>query len=140
MQKPEEKTKVIEGRVNGRFAPGVSGNPRGRARGSRNKLATNFLDDLFEKWEEHGKRALDLCALREPTQFCKIVKDVLPREVLLTSLNLNASIDFSDAEDAKAFLRAFRRCQEEKVIEHQPLDHIEEGSPVSDGWKHNDDD
>jgi hypothetical protein len=46
-------------RINGRFMPGVSGNPRGRPRGSRNK-ATIAMEGLLEdKFEALTQRAID---------------------------------------------------------------------------------
>ena len=76
-----------------RFKPGRSGNPAGRPRGSRNKLGERYLDDLLETWEERGPSALVACATKEPAQFCKIVANILPKEVLLTALNVNAKFD-----------------------------------------------
>jgi hypothetical protein len=53
---------------------------------------------------------------------------------------MSANVDFGDVEEAKAFLKAFRRCQEEpKTIEHEPMDFVEEGSLISDGWHHDTD-
>jgi hypothetical protein len=54
------------------FKPGQSGNPAGRPRGSRNRIAGRFLDDVTEVWEEHGKEALITAIKREPMQFSKM--------------------------------------------------------------------
>ena len=98
----------------GRFVNGGKAGP-GRPRGSRNKLGEEFLDDLIAEWRANGKNALALCAAREPTQFVKIVSNILPKEVLSMALNVNASFDFTEVEDARAFLAAYRRCQVEPL-------------------------
>jgi hypothetical protein len=52
--------------------------------------------------------ALVACATKEPAQFCKIVANILPKEVLLTALNVNAKFDLTDMEDAQGFFEAYR--------------------------------
>jgi hypothetical protein len=70
------------------FKPGQSGNPAGRQRGSRNRLADNFVADLAAAWNEHGEAALKACALEHPEKFVRIVADLMPRDV-----NLNVAVD-----------------------------------------------
>jgi hypothetical protein len=38
-----------------KWQPGVSPNPAGRPKGSRHKLGTAFIDDLYEAWQTQGK-------------------------------------------------------------------------------------
>jgi hypothetical protein len=126
-----------------RFKPGQSGNPAGRPKGSRNKLGEQFLDDLLDAWNERGKAALAQCAQREPTQFCKIMAGILPREIVVAALNMNATVSISDMEETRGFLEAFRYARDKigavplKLVES--MEHIHEGVIVSDAWKADDD-
>ena len=65
----------------GQFLQGTSGNPAGRTRGSRNRLGEAFLIDLHNEWERSGPEALRRCAAEESAQFCKIVANLLPKEI-----------------------------------------------------------
>ena len=76
-------------RVIGRpFQPGQSGNPAGRVKGSRNRLADSFISDLRDIWEAHGIQALEKCAIEQPEVLIKVVAGLMPRD-----LNINMSID-----------------------------------------------
>jgi hypothetical protein len=87
------------------FKPGVSGNPRGRPLGARNKLSQDFLVDLHNAWSEHGAEALARCAKENPDRFCAIVAGLLPKNV-----TIDAQVDIGI--DAGSVLQNFRRAIE----------------------------
>src|SRR5262245_10837176 len=87
------------------FKPGQSGNPAGRPKGSRNKLAENFLSDAYQQWEQHGSKALETMATSEPAKFCQMVASLLPREMHIKDAALE---DMSTDEIRDALARIAR--------------------------------
>ena len=57
---------------------GQSGNPKGRPKGSRNKLSESFLKDCRAAWKENGKDALAKMAAERPGDFAKMVAGLVP--------------------------------------------------------------
>jgi hypothetical protein len=70
------------------FRPGQSGNPAGRPRGSRNRLADAFVSDLAACWEKYGVQALETCAITEPSVFVRVIASLMPKDI-----NLNVGLD-----------------------------------------------
>ena len=64
------------------WQPGQSGNPAGRAKGSRNKLSDAFLEDLLAAWEANGKTAIEAVIKDRPQDFLKVVASILPKEIV----------------------------------------------------------
>jgi hypothetical protein len=91
-------TEIIErDGKNGRFVSGNSGGP-GRSVGSRNRLGEQYLQDLKTVWAEEGIDALRRCAQEDATGFCRLVGNLMPRD-----LNINHDITVDVADFAERF-------------------------------------
>lgn len=60
------------------WEPGKSGNPAGRPKGSRNKLAEHFIQDIYEDWKENGVEALVKVRTKKPDVYLRVVADLIP--------------------------------------------------------------
>lgn len=83
------------------FPPGVSGNPAGRKKGSRNRLSEDFLGALSDDFAEHGAAAIRACREGDPATYVKVVASILPKEFIierstdgLTDEQLGLALDF----------------------------------------------
>ena len=77
--------KQVTGRALTQFKPGQCGNPKGRQRGSRNKLSEDFFRDLCDAWQAFGKAALMTAAWTHPVEFVRVVASLVPRELEATT-------------------------------------------------------
>jgi hypothetical protein len=77
------------------FKKGQSGNPTGRPKGSRNKLAEDLIGDMCAAWEKHGAAAIERMVAEEPATFVRTAVAILPKELHVRTEGLNS---LSDAE------------------------------------------
>lgn len=64
-----------------KWKPGVSPNPAGRPKGSRNKLGEAFIQALHDDFEAHGVETIAKVREQKPDQYLKVVAAVIPQEV-----------------------------------------------------------
>src|SRR5262249_50869869 len=78
---PKTATNVINGRINGRFAPGVSGNPGGSPEATRRAFKKRFLLDLAEDWQQHGREVFKRVRRGRPARPFKVCAMLVPKEM-----------------------------------------------------------
>ena len=62
------------------WQPGVSGNPAGRPRGSRNALSEEVICALLRDFRQHGQKAVARVRRTQPAAYLKILALLVPRE------------------------------------------------------------
>ena len=73
------------------FKKGQSGNPKGRPKGARNRLGTQFLEALEADFNKHGAEAIEQVRQKKPEVYIKVVADLLPKEA---NINVEAGEAF----------------------------------------------
>ena len=63
------------------FPKGVSGNPAGRQKGSRNRLEEAFLRDLADHWAVNGADAIQTVYEKNPVAYVQIASALIPKKV-----------------------------------------------------------
>ena len=82
------------------YKPGQCRNPKGRPRGSRNKLSEEFFRDLCDAWQAFGKPALMTAAWTHPVDFVRLVAQLIPKDVEVTATNIRLERMSSDELEA----------------------------------------
>jgi len=72
------------------FKKGQSGNPAGRSKGSRNKLAEAFWTDFAAAWQANGQAALTAVAANDPSTFVRVAASLMPKETEVTLRRISA--------------------------------------------------
>ena len=62
------------------WQPGVSGNPAGRPRGSRNALTEEVICALLRDFRKHGEKAVAQVRREQPGVWLKVIAMLIPRE------------------------------------------------------------
>ena len=77
------------------WKPGQSGNPKGRAKGTRHRIQEAFLQDFLEAWLAFGRPALMAAAWTKPAEFVKVAASLMPKEVdqTITTINMDRMTD-----------------------------------------------
>lgn len=106
MSKPPQKPR---GRP---FEPGTCANPKGRPKGSRNKLGEVFLSELCADFELHGKSVIETVRKEKPDQYLKVVASILPKEL---TIETNPFQDMTDHELVERFDQLRHDMEEQRA-------------------------
>jgi hypothetical protein len=63
------------------WQPGQSGNPAGRPKGSRVKLAEDFFKALADDFAANGAAAIVRMRDEKPNEYAKMVATLMPKEI-----------------------------------------------------------
>ena len=104
------------------YKPGQSGNPKGRPKGSRNKLSEQFFRDLCDAWGAFGKPALMAMAWTDPVAFVRLVASLIPRELEapitpVTERMSNAQLEAIIARGLQSGLDPAATDEDEQIIQ-----------------------
>jgi hypothetical protein len=110
--------KQVTGRELTQFKPGQSGNPKGRPKGSRNKLSEEFFRNLCDAWEAFGKPALMTVAWTHPVDFVRIVAQLIPKDAEVTATNIR--LERMSSAELEALIEKYRDVDQDPLEAEDP--------------------
>ena len=93
-------------RINGRFAPGWSGNPGGSLEATRRSFNKDFLLALAADFKKHGAAAIEKVRKTQPAAYMKICALLVPREMQIERSSTIKQMTDEQIEEAIAAIRA----------------------------------
>src|SRR5690349_16800178 len=97
---------VINGRINGRFAKGFSGNPGGSPEATRRLVNKAFLEALAKDFQEGGAQAIAKVRKEQPAAYMKICALLVPREMKVEHSNPLKDLTDEQLEAMIEYLKA----------------------------------
>ena len=107
-------------RINGKFAPGWSGNPGGSLEATRRSFNKDFLLALAADFKKHGAAAIEKVRKTQHAAYMKICALLVPREMQIEHTNRIKQMTDEQIEEAIAAIEAMLAAQageRAKVIE-----------------------
>ena len=106
------------------WQPGVSGNPAGRLRGSRNKLSEAVICALLRDFSKHGEKAIAKVRRTQPAAYLKILAPLVPREHKVEHSNPLKELTDEELEAMIEHLKASLEAQAQgaKVVDGKLVD------------------
>ena len=93
------------------WQPGVSGNPAGRPRGSRNALSEEVICAVLRDFRKHGEKAIARVRRDQPGVYLKVVALLIPRQDKLEHTNTIKTMTDEELESAIAILNEIMAAQ-----------------------------
>jgi hypothetical protein len=107
-------------RINGKFAPGWSGNPGGSLEATRRSFNKDFLLALAADFKKHGAAAIEKVRKTQPAAYMKICALLVPREMQIEHSGTIKQMSDEEIEQAIELIQtmlAARAGEAAKVIE-----------------------
>jgi len=104
-------------RINGKFAPGWSGNPGGSLEATRRSFNKDFLLALAADFKKHGAAAIEKVRKTQPAAYMKICALLVPREMQIEHSGTIKQMSDEQIEEAIAAIQAMLDARAAKVIE-----------------------
>ena len=82
---------------------GLSGNPAGRPRGSRNALSEEVICALLRDFRKHGEKAIAKVRRDQPGVYLKVLALLIPRQDKLEHTNTIKTMTDEELESAIAY-------------------------------------
>lgn len=76
-----------------RWKPGQSGNPAGRKKGSKQKLAEVFVAALQEDFQKNGPAVIAEVRQNKPADYLRIIAAVIPKEFNIRDMAVDQLTD-----------------------------------------------
>ena len=120
----------LPSRINGKFAPGYSGNPGGSLEASRRSFNKDFLLALTADFKQHGASAIEKVRKQQPAAYMKICALLVPREMRVEHSGGVKSLSDEELERGIEIITAMLAAREAGVVDVTPTP---DPSPKSEG-------
>jgi hypothetical protein len=101
-------------RINGKFAPGCSGNPGGSLEATRRSFNKDFLLALAADFKQHGASAIARVRKQQPATYVKVCALLVPREM---RLEYNQSVKAMSDQELEAAIEVVKAMLEQRAGE-----------------------
>ena len=117
---PDTVPQVTNGRINGRFAPGYSGNPGGSPEAARKALNKDTILEMHRAFKLGGRKAIEKVMRNQPAVFLKLLVLLVPRDMKVEhsgGVKTMSDEEIEQAIEAIQTMLAAQAGEEAKVIE-----------------------